>query len=66
MRVKATIESGECENDEGYEVDCVSATCSKCGHEEWAYGDGDSSRRACLALLAKRCPRSERNFYVEA
>ena len=56
-QVEATIESGECENEDGYEIDCVSATCTKCGHEAEAYGDGDASIRYCLVLLSQECPR---------
>ena len=64
-KLKCEINYTTSENDNGYEVDCVTATCPKCGHETVSWGQGDGSIKRCLVLLSEECPRGERNFYVE-
>jgi hypothetical protein len=61
MRIKVDIEEGT----DSEEVDIVTATCSRCGHETESYGTSDASRKRCLALLRAECPEGANNFYVE-
>lgn len=63
-KIKCEVSSGTEENENGYEVDCIRVRCSKCGHEEMSYGDGDNSVKRCFALLNENCPEGENNFYV--
>jgi hypothetical protein len=63
VRVIAIIDQIELDNDDGYTVESVSATCSRCDHETQSYGTSDASVRRCLALLRDECPRGESNFY---
>jgi hypothetical protein len=63
MRVLASVEEVEVENDEGHPVEGVCAVCSRCGHETESYGTTEASIRRCLVLLREECPRDERNFY---
>lgn len=64
MRITCRIEEFTTENDDGFEVDAVSAVCSRCGHETESFGNSDSSIARCLVLLREECPNEERNFYV--
>lgn len=50
MRVECFIEETTLENDDGIEVDSVTATCGRCGHDTESFGTGDNSRRRCLVL----------------
>jgi len=50
---------------ERYDVPSVMAQCSRCGYETESYGQGEASRKRCLALLREGCPYGEHNFYVE-
>lgn len=52
-------------NDDGVEVDCVVAICSRCGHETTSWGDGTASVKRCFAVMSEECPNSENNFYVQ-
>ena len=65
MRVYAETAVVTLENDDGYEVDGICATCSRCGYETESYGTGQNSVRRCLVLLREECPNGENNFYVE-
>lgn len=65
VRVRCVIEEVELENERGYPVDGVSATCTRCRHSSESFGTGEASRRRCLALLAEECPENEENFYVD-
>jgi hypothetical protein len=62
--VVCEIDETELENDEGYPVDGVVATCTKCGHETESFGTEAGSVRRCLALMREECPRGECNYYV--
>ena len=64
MKVRCEIEFGVEENEDGYEIPCTYARCTRCGHETMSYGDGDASVRRCLVLMREECPESENNFYV--
>ena len=66
QRVVCTVDSVELENDDGYPVDGVCATCTKCGHETESFGTDAPSVRRCFALMREECPRGESNFYVGA
>jgi hypothetical protein len=65
MKVEVEIEQAELENEHGYEVEGVVATCSRCGHTTESFGTSDASRRRCLALMREECPQGECNFYVD-
>ena len=65
MRVAVTIEEDVAENDNGIEVPCVIATCSRCGNETMSFGTGEASRKRCLALMREGCPEGETNFYID-
>ena len=64
-KIKCSIEETYLENENGYEVDGVIATCSRCGHTTESFGTSESSINRCLALLNEECPKGEDNFYVE-
>jgi hypothetical protein len=49
--VPCSFEEVELENDEGYPVDGVMATCTRCGHVTESFGTTDASYRRCLALM---------------
>lgn len=63
-RVKCSVEYISDFNGEGFEVECVVATCSRCGYETRSWGAGESSVKRCLALMNEECPNEENNFYV--
>ena len=65
MRVECEIDYIDLENDNGYEVEGVSATCSRCDHSTESYGTSDASIRRCLVLLREECPNGEENYYAE-
>lgn len=64
-KIKCSIEETCLENENGYEVEGVVATCSKCGHSTESFGTSDASINRCLALLNEECPNGENNFYEE-
>lgn len=64
-KIKCSIDEIYLENDNGYDVDSVSATCSKCGHTTESFGTSESSINRCLVLLNEECPEGENNFYEE-
>lgn len=64
MRVECEIEETTLEGDYR-EMEGVTATCSRCGHESESYGISDASIKRCLVLLREQCPNGEQNFYVE-
>ncbi len=65
-KVRCEIDAVEIENDNGYLVDGVCATCPICGHEEESFGTGGKSVLRCLVLLRENCPNNQHNFYTEA
>lgn len=65
MRVECEVSFVELTGTHGRAVDGVSASCSRCGHEEESFGSGDSSVKRCLALLRENCPEGEENFYFD-
>ena len=65
MRVACEISTVELEG--AYtEIEGVTATCSRCGHETESFGTSDASVRRCLALLREECPNGENNYYLTA
>jgi len=64
MKVECEVNYEEIENEDGRMVDGVTATCSRCGHCEQAYGTSSSSVKRCLVMLRENCPEEEKNFYV--
>lgn len=64
MKVACSISETELENDNGYDVDSVCATCSRCGHGTVSYGTSRASINRCLVLMREGCPNNENNFYV--
>lgn len=62
-KVLADIEETILVNDEGYDVDSISATCRDCGHQTESFGTSSASELRCLALLREECPRGENNYY---
>lgn len=65
-KISCDIDYSSDYNDNGNYVDCVIATCSKCGHETNSWGHGDTSVKRCLVLMNEECPKHENNFYVES
>ncbi len=66
VRVPCDIGYVELENEDGYEVEGVCATCPRCGHETESYGTSGASVRRCLVLLREECPNDDRNYYFDA
>ncbi len=64
MKVECEISAITLENDDGYDVDSVCATCTQCGHETESFGTSDASIKRCLVLIRKECPEGQSNFYV--
>ena len=64
MKVVCEVDETTLENDDGYDVDGVLVTCSRCGHSEESFGTGEASVRRCCALLRENCPLGEANYYV--
>ena len=54
------------ENDDGFEIESVEATCKRCGHTTDSFGTSEVSELRCLALMREECPRGESNFYKAA
>lgn len=65
MKIKAEISTDEELNERGRYMPCTRATCTKCHHTTFSWGDGGASARRCLALLKSDCPFGENNFYSE-
>lgn len=65
MRVTCEVDEVELENEDGFPVDGICATCERCGHETKSFGTGDASVKRCLVLMREECPNGEHNFYVE-
>ena len=63
--VEAIIRFDVAENDDGNEIECTYAECSKCGLESFSFGTHEGSIKRCLAILNEECPNKEDNFYVE-
>ena len=62
--VECQIEEVELENDNGYPVDGVRATCPKCDQQTESFGTSERSIKRCLVLLREECPNGEDNFYA--
>jgi hypothetical protein len=65
MKIRASVEEITLQNDNGRDVESVTATCSRCSHTTESFGTGENSVLRCLVLLREECPRNERNFYVD-
>ncbi len=65
MRVTVAIAETDLESEDGYSVEGVVATCSRCNHQTESFGTGDASITRCCVLMREGCPRSEHNFYRE-
>jgi hypothetical protein len=63
-QVECDIQETTLENEEGIEVDGITATCSRCGNETESFGTSGASVRRCLVLMRENCPKGEANFYV--
>lgn len=64
-KVQCTVEETMLENENGYEVEGIVATCDKCGHTTESFGTSQASIDRCLVMMRDECPRNESNFYVE-
>jgi hypothetical protein len=64
VKVEATIEEVDLENEDGNTQEGVCATCSRCDHTTESFGTSEASVKRCLLLLREECPNGERNFYV--
>ena len=65
MKVVCVITEIDLENEDGYPVAGVVATCSRCDHETESFGTHEASRMRCLVLMREECPLGESNFYTE-
>jgi hypothetical protein len=63
MKVLCDVEETTLENDDGFEVNGVVVTCSKCGHQTESFGTTNASIKRCFVLLREQCPNEEENFY---
>lgn len=65
--VECEIVNGDLTDEEtGAVLPGVRAECGDCGHETESFGDGELSRKRCLALMREQCPMGHtNNFYVE-
>lgn len=64
-KIECEIEYSTEFNDDGIEVDCVVAICSRCGHETESWGDEPASVKRCFAVMKEECPNGESNYYIE-
>ena len=64
MKIHCSIDETTLTNDNGFDVEGVTATCSRCDHSTESFGTGYASIRRCLVLLREECPEGEINFYV--
>ena len=64
-KISCSVDFITLEGDNGYDVDSVQVTCSKCDHVTESFGVGIPSINRCLVLLSEECPCDERNFYTE-
>jgi hypothetical protein len=65
-RVTCEVVEAELENEDGYPVDGIEVTCSRCGHRVECYGTSDRSERRALVMMREECPEELGNFYVAA
>lgn len=63
-RIPCEVATTTRENESGYEVEAICATCLRCDHETEAFGTSDASIRRALAKMRDECPKGERNWYV--
>lgn len=63
-RIPCEVATTTVENEQGREVEAISATCLECDHETVAYGTSEKSVTCALAKMRDECPRGQRNFYV--
>lgn len=45
-------------------VPATGATCTRCGREVFAKGNGEAAIQSCADRLQRECPRRETNLYV--
>ena len=64
-KVICGVTYGAEENEDGIEVGCTYASCSRCGKETMSWGTHERSVRRCLVLLREGCERDEKNFYTQ-
>jgi hypothetical protein len=64
VRINADVEQTELENDEGYPVDGLTITCSRCGHRVEVFGTSGASARRGAIMLREECPEGGGNFYA--
>jgi len=66
-RIDVSIEDVDDVEDEdtGETRSGVRATCGDCGFQTESFGQGDGSRRRCLALMRRDCPEGQANYYVD-
>lgn len=65
-RVPCWVYEEEVEGDYSPSVEGILVVCSRCKHEETAFGRSEWSVRAALAKLRSGCPRNEQNYYVDS
>ena len=65
MKIECDVSYVDLENDDGYVIEGVSATCLRCDYSTESYGSTDASVRRCLVLMREECPNGENNYYVE-
>ena len=63
-RIECVIEHDvEIENDDGYMVKGVRATCDCCGAITESFGTSAASVRRCLALMREECEGGEDSYF---
>lgn len=63
MRVEATFEEIELENDNDKLVDGVEVECTRCQHTVRVFGTSGRSVKRGLVMLREECPYKEENYY---
>jgi hypothetical protein len=64
MKIRCEIRETTLENEEGFDVQSVCATCPRCGHETESFGTSERSVKRCLVLMREECPKRSHAFYV--
>jgi hypothetical protein len=64
--VVCQLDYDDLENDEGYDVEGVRATCTRCGHQVESFGTHEGSIKRCLVLMRQECPKKENNYYLRS
>lgn len=61
---KVNLEIEECDLDGDYgTISGLRGSCTKCHHEEEAFGTSEASARKLAVKMKENCPQGESNYY---